>query len=132
VPDRKLHTADREASQDRTKGTVGFTAAIAPHAALAEVSDKIPSLPQIWGIAGIAALALLLAMRFKPRVSWLILPLLGLWFATLLLEVHSADVGPAIVSEQGVGYVVQVYLAGGLAVVAGWIGWRWRKGRSTS
>ena len=127
-----LHTADREVSQDRTKGAVGFTAAVAPAAALAEVSDKIPSLPQIWGIAGIAALTLLLAMRFSPRVSWLILPLLGLWFATLLLEVHSADVGPAIVSEQGVGYVVQVYLAGGLAVVAGWIGWRWRKGRSTS
>ena len=125
-----LHTVDREVSQDRTKGAVGFTAAIAPAAALAEVSDKIPSLPQIWGIAGIAALALLLAMRYKPRTSWLILPLLAVWFTALLLEVHSADVGPAIVSEQGIGYVVQVYLAEGIAVVAGWIGWRWRKGRS--
>lgn len=127
-----LHTAIGEVPQDRTKGAVGLAAAIAPTAALAEVSDKIPSLPQIWGIAGVAALALLLAMRFKPRMSWLILPLLGLWFTTLLLEVHSADVGPAIVSEQGIGYVVQVYLAAGLAVVAGWIGWRWRKGRSSS
>lgn len=103
-----------------------------PATALAEVTDKIPTLPEIWGCAALAALALLLAMRLKPRLSWLILPLLGLWFTTLLLEVHSADVGPAIVSERGVGYVVQVYLAGGLAVVAGWIGWRWRKGRSTS
>jgi hypothetical protein len=127
-----LHTAIGEVPQNRTKRAVGLAAAIAPTAALAEVSDKIPSLPQIWGIAGVAALALLLAMRFKPRISWLILPLLGLWFTTLLLEVHSADVGPAIVSEQGVGYVVQVYLAAGLAVVAGWIGWRWRKGRSSS
>ena len=106
-------------------------AAIAPTAALAEVSDKIPSLPQIWGIAGIAGIALLLAMRFKPRMSWLILPLLAVWFTALLVEVHSADVGPAIVSEQGIGYVVQVHLAAGLAVVAGWIGWRWRRGRSS-
>jgi hypothetical protein len=119
-------------TRDRTKGAAGLAAALAPAAALAEVSDKIPSLPHLWGIAGIAGLALLLAMRFKPRMAWLILPLLGLWFFTLLLEVHSPDLGPAIVSEQGVGYVVQVHLAGALAATAGWIGWRWRKGRSTS
>ena len=116
----------------RAKGTAGLAPALAPAAALAEVSDKVPSLPHVWGVAGIAGLALLLAMRFKPRLSWLIAPVLVLWFAALLLEVHSADVGPAIRSEQGVGYVVQVDLAGGLAVVAGWIGWRWRKGRSAS
>ena len=116
----------------RAKGIAGLATAVAPAAALAEVSDKVPPLPHVWGVAGIAGLALLLAMRFKPRVSWLIAPVLVLWFTALLLELHSADVGPAILAEQGVGYVVQVYLAGGLAVVAGGIGWRWRKGRSAS
>ena len=125
-----LRTTDGDVSQDRTKGTIGLVAAVTPAAALAEVSDKIPALAEVWSIAGIAAVVLLLAMRFKPRLSLLIVPLAALWFTALLLEVHSADVGPAIVREQGTGYVVQVYLAGALAVVAGWIGWWWRRARS--
>jgi hypothetical protein len=126
----RLSTTDGEVSQDRKKGAIGLAAVVTPTAALAEVSDKIPALAEVWIVAGISAVALLLAMRFKPRLSLLIGPLSALWFTALLLEVHSAHVGPAIVREQGGGYVVQVYLAGGLAIVAGWIGWQWRRTRA--
>lgn len=100
---------------------------LAPTAAVAEVSDKVPSLGEIWGIATVAALALLLAARYRPWLLGAALPMALLWFGALLTEIHSADVGPALVREQGVQFVVWADLVGALMIAACIAGWVWRR-----
>lgn len=122
-----LHSPDREVPRARTQGTIALATLLAPGLAVAEVSDKIPSLLEIWGVAGLAAFVLLLAARFRPSVLLPTLLLATMWFMALLVEIHAPDVGPVILREQGLVYVMQAYAAGALIVGGGLVGWTWRR-----
>lgn len=50
-----------------------------------------------------------------------------MWFMALLVEIHAPDVGPVILREQGLVYVMQAYAAGALIVGGGLVGWTWRR-----
>lgn len=98
-----------------------------PCIAYAEVSDKVPSSLDIWLFGLGAALLCVLAGRlrrwFVPFVC--IVPVL--WFLSLLIEIHSPDVGPALYAEQGKGYYLHAYLA--LTAMTAGAAWGWGKGR---
>lgn len=84
---------------------------IFPVAAFAEVSDKEPSLLFVWSIgAAAAAICFLGSYLYRSLAPILATPPL-LWFASFLVEIHSADVGPHLYAEQGLSYYVQSYLS---------------------
>jgi len=122
-----LHPVDGALPPHRAQRTLAVLLLLAPPAAVAEVSDKVPSLGEIWGIATVAAMALLLAARYRPWLLAVALPIALLWFGALLAEIHSADVGPALVREQGVQFVVWADLVGALMMAACVAGWVWRR-----
>jgi hypothetical protein len=85
--------------------------------AWAEVSDKIPSLEGMWGwaIGFNLAAALLSLWRLALGLGVLPLAVFYAWGGHEL--VSDAHVGPAILREQGVGYVAQVYASGAAGVI---------------
>lgn len=90
-----------------------------PIAARAEVMDKEPSLVQIWMLAVLSAIVIYLCLRFFRW--WIVVPVIVLAHlanGAIFFEIHDPHVGPAIVAEAGVSYVVQAYLAYALVVVA--------------
>ena len=46
----------------------------------------------------------------------------AVWFLSLFLEIHSPDVGPALLIEAGLSYIAQVYLAAFSVIALGAIG----------
>ena len=102
-----LHTAHRPLSTRLT----GLALALLPGMAFAEVSDKEPSLWFIWAV-GLAASGICMAAMAHRRWLGAVLAVLpALWFAGLLMEIHSPDVGPYLYAEQGWSYYLQAYLA---------------------
>ncbi len=85
--------------------------------ALAEVSDKIPSVGAMWGWAiGLIALALLLGWK-RPAMGLLVVPIAAInaWGG---YEMVTGDfIGRAILREQGHSYVDTVYLTGAIGVI---------------
>ncbi|MEJ8849428.1 hypothetical protein [Variovorax rhizosphaerae] len=68
-------------------------------------------LVHIWGF-GIAACVACFLVGCWRRWFGLVLAIMpAVWFVSLLLEIHSADVGPYLYNEQGSAYYVQAYLA---------------------
>ena len=90
--------------------------------AFAEVSDKVPTLPLIWGVAIASGLICLMATYFR---RWLLILVVfpAVWFLGLFLEIHSPDVGPAILVEAGRGYIIHAYLAALSVIALGVLGW---------
>lgn len=84
---------------------------LVPTAALAEVSDKVPSLLFVWALGSIAAVICFVGAYFHRWLAPVLAVLPLLWFASLLTEIHSADVGPYLHAEQGLSYYVQSYLS---------------------
>jgi purine-cytosine permease-like protein len=82
-----------------------------PILAFAEVSDKEPSIFYIWGVAAIATVVCFLGAHYRRWLALVLAVPPALWFASLLMEIHSADIGPYLYKEQGSAYYVQVYLA---------------------
>jgi hypothetical protein len=92
-------------------------------AAFAEVSEKIPAEGLIWTV-GIAGGLLCAAAGYWKRGLILVAVLLpALWFISLLLEVHSPDISPAIYNERGPGYYLHAYAALLVVVVGAAYGW---------
>lgn len=87
-----------------------------PSVVLAEVSDKEPAAGLIWVVRAAAAFFCFLAARFKPWLGLVVFALPMLWFISLFLELHSADVGPHLLVEQGNIYYMQAYASFGLAL----------------
>lgn len=96
--------------------------------AIAEVSDKVLSIPGMWiqavSIGGLAILAGW--FRWWLGAAFMILPVV-VALSTLGLR-NDPDLGPAIIEEQGLAYFQNFYasaLLAALMVITGmWIGWR--------
>lgn len=99
------------------RAALGLVMAISGSPALAEVSDKIPTLAGLWGWATGFTLAALLLALWRPAAGLLVLPLAVLWAWGGHDMVSDAHVGPAILAEQGEAYVRAVYWSGLAGVV---------------
>ena len=102
-----------------------FTALLlTPITAQAEVSDKVPSVFELWGFASIAAVVLALTIQ-RYRAAILAGVVVFIVYCFVILElVTDPFVGPAVIEEQGNSYLVASYgsiALIGLGVVAGWI-----------
>jgi hypothetical protein len=96
----------------------GFAVALLTAAALAEVMDKEPSLPWIWGTTPAIIVGAALFGRWRPWAPLVVWPL-GLVNALAIVgELLDPHVGPAIGQEAGYGYVVQAAAAAALTAIA--------------
>lgn len=113
-----LHSADRALP----KALIVFVVTFYLPCAYAEVIDKVPTLSFIWGVAIASGVVCLVATYFQ---RWLLILVAfpAMWFLNLFLEIHSPDVGPALLIEAGRGYIAQAYLAALSVVVLGILGW---------
>lgn len=113
-----LHPTDRTLS----KTLVLLLTTIYLPSACAEVIDKVPTLPFIWGVAMASGLVCLVATYFRRWLLVLVV-LPGAWFFNLFLEIYSPDVGPALLAEAGRSYMIQAYLAALAVIALGALGW---------
>lgn len=101
----------------RTLSSLVFCVTVsAPGIVFAEVSDKEPAAQLLWGVGLATALLCLLVSRVKPWLGLLFFAPAALWFASLFMEIHSADVRPYLHLEQGSAYYVQAYAAFAVAL----------------
>lgn len=85
--------------------------------AWAEVSDKISTTQGLWGWAIGFNLAALLLSLWRPVLGLAVVPL-AVFYAWAGHEmVSDAHVGRAILKEQGISYVEQVYASGAVGVI---------------
>jgi hypothetical protein len=84
---------------------VALTLLILPLPALAEVMDKEPSVAALLTFGVCGGIASGLAARFRPRVLWVLAPIVLFYFAVQLSELSDPVVGPAILREAGPSYV---------------------------
>ena len=112
-----LHSANRTLS----KALIAFVTTFYLPSAYAEVLDKVPNLSFIWGVAIASGVVCLVATYFR---RWLLIVAIfpAVWFLSLFLEIHSPDVGPALLIEAGRSYIAQVYLAAFSVIALGAIG----------
>ena len=96
----------------------GLLAALTASPAWAEVSDKIATPTGLWGwAAGFGLVALLLSL-WRSAFGLAVIPLAVVYAWAGHEMVSDAHVGPAILREQGEGYVQTVYLSGVAGVIA--------------
>jgi len=82
----------------------------------------VPSLASIWSVAVLGALVCFaFTYFFKWWGSLSLIPFLC-GFVLYAMEMHSADIGPALYAEQGSGYFVQTYCAMALVLLGAVIG----------
>lgn len=101
--------------------------ALYSHPALAEVSDKEVASSLFWSIGLVAALLCLVTARVRPWLGAISFAPALLWFGSLLFELHSPDVGPHLLREQGITYYLQAYAALGLVLLGLLLGCLWHK-----
>ncbi|MCE2744785.1 MAG: hypothetical protein LW710_02630 [Burkholderiales bacterium] len=82
-----------------------------PLCAHAEVLDKFPQIQGMWLHVALGVLFAGVALRIHWSVFVLALVYPALWFVSLLMEVHSFDLGPAIVAEAGQSYSMNAHAA---------------------
>jgi len=78
---------------------------------LFEVMDKEPTIFFVWCIAIVLGVGGFFLSNYKYQFIVLVLPIALFIAFGLLREIHDEFVGPAILREAGVGYVIQNYLA---------------------
>ena len=98
-----------------------------PGSALAEVSDKEPTTDLFWAVGIVAALLCLAGARIVPWLGVVCFAPTTLWFISLFLEIHSSDISPYLLREQGVIYYWQAYAAFGTVLSGLAIGYVWHK-----
>lgn len=106
-----------------------FLLMLFPSTVLAEVSDKEPAAQLFWTVGLAAALLCLVAARIKPWLGFLFFVPAAVWFASLYMEMHSADVGPHLRLEQGAVYYWQAYAAFAVVACGLALGWLWHRRR---
>jgi len=102
-----LHSSDRAVPGK----IIASLLMLAPTAALAEVSDKEPSLFYVWMVGIIASAVCFIGSYHRRWLAPILAILPALWFASFLMEIHSADVGPHLYAEQGIIYYIHAYLS---------------------
>ena len=95
----------------------------APLTALAEVSDKVPSVFYMWCVGAVSSIACFMVSYYRRWLAPVLGILPALWFASLLWEIHSSDVGIHLYREQGVSYYAQAYMALILFISGAVLGW---------
>lgn len=106
---------------------VSFAILLYPGSAFAEVSDKEPTTDLFWTVGLGATLFCLVGTRIRPWLGAVCFAPAALWFVSLFLEIHSADVGPYLLVEQGATYYWQAYAAFGTVLCGLGIGYVWHK-----
>lgn len=104
-----------------------LTVLVYPATVFAEVSDKEPSADLFWKIGLAAAIICLVGARMKPWLGVTCFVPVAPWFARLVLELHSFDVGPDLRIEQGTAYFLQAYAAFGLPLCGLLAGYLWHR-----
>lgn len=88
-----------------------------PFPVFAEVSDKMPSQQNLWVTGLVLAVCLGLAVRWSTWANLFAWPLAGLFFYGAYDLLTQADVGPAIMREQGSAYMIAAYGSAVLVLV---------------
>ena len=109
-----------------------FAFALLPGTAFAEVSDKEAATHLLWAVGLTAGVLCLFCARFKPWLGVLVFAPAALWFTSLFLEIHSADVGPYLRLEQGAAYYAQAYAAFAIVLFGLIVGIIWHRRSSVS
>lgn len=104
-----------------------FVILLYPGSVLAEVSDKEPTAGLFWVVGLVAAMLCLFGARVRPWLGLLFFMPVVFWFSSLFLEIHSPDVGPHLLREQGAVYYWQAYAAFGAALCGLILGYFWHK-----
>ncbi len=78
---------------------------------LGEVSDKEPTVPELWCVAAVLSVGGFLLCRWRRSAGWAALGLAVMVAWGRWEEIHSPDVGPAILEELGQGYVATTWIA---------------------
>ncbi len=99
------------------KARPALTALLLTIPAWAEVTDKEPTLPEIWSRAALAAVFAWLLGRILPGFGCLAL-VPALPAVSAVFECYDKFVGPAILREAGAGYVAQAHMAAGSVLLA--------------
>jgi len=108
-----------------------LTVLVYPAIVFAEVSDKEPSTDLFWKIGLAAAIICVAGARMRPWLGIICFLPAAIWFANLLMEIHSPDVGPHLRIEQGSAYFLQAYVAFGLPLCGLLAGYAWHRKRVT-
>ena len=93
---------------------------------LAEISDKEPTITGLWCIAAFLCVGGFFLCRWRSSAGVGVLALAALWAWGMFSEIHSPNVGPAILEELGRDYVTQAYVAALIPFVVVPIGF-WRR-----
>jgi CHASE2 domain-containing sensor protein len=95
---------------------------------IAEVLDKEPSITSVWAFFLAVALIGYLVCWYLPWLIALVFPVALISAGIFASELFDPYVGPAIAAESK-AYVIQCYVAMGLAVIMPWIGAvaKWRR-----
>ena len=94
------------------------TCLLMPCLCMAEVSDKVVLVSEIWGIGVGAAVAGFFGAYFRPWTLIFLATAPAYWFITFLFEIHFSDIALALRAEQGISYYAQTYAAIGLWILA--------------
>ncbi|XVJ71403.1 MAG: hypothetical protein HEQ39_18750 [Rhizobacter sp.] len=107
-----------------------MTCLLMPCLCMAEVSDKVVLVPEIWGIGLGAAVAGFFGTCFRPWALIFLATAPAYWFTTFLFEIHFSDIAPTLHAELGTSYYAQTYAAIGLWILGLAAGWILNKRRS--
>lgn len=86
--------------------------------AYAEVMDKEPSVPMIWGAATVCSLLGFIAAKFKPALVVGTGALAALYFGGVIAEIKDQTIGKAIIEEAGKSYPIHAYFAVAIVFMA--------------
>ena len=92
---------------------------VIPRLMFAEVSDKIPSVPELWALGIVcAAIAFCICRYFKPALV-VCVPLALLWVIGVCKELFGDEYfKAAVVGGMGYGYLLQVVVTNSLPLLA--------------
>ena len=80
-----------------------------PVSAIAEVSDKMATQPGLWFSGLIAGILVAAAVRWTKWLNLIGVPLVVLFFYFAYDTLAQPNIGPAIIREQGVPYIIALY-----------------------
>lgn len=86
--------------------------------AYAEVMDKEPSVPMIWGAATICSILGFVAARFKPALMVGTGMLAAIFLGGVVAEINDQTIGKAIIKEAGNSYPFHAYVAVAVVIMA--------------